>query len=254
MDFENLYCRIIEAVESSKLLKRIVIILFIVLITIVILIEAGDKILAFEKNILEVISDSNASSKNKQAIPEQQIQSVSKEQEFEIIPLQSSDAISSNRLPGNVYLFNVESGEESWILTGMWHVTGKRYYSFNHSFWYGNEDKSNYDTGSANSGELISPTISLDNDIQPVLHFQSWYQTRSNDNLDRKLIQISVNNVPWIDLKQISHEKEKWVEDKIDLSDYRGNKIRIRFFFDTVDKNYNKYEGWYIDDITINGG
>ncbi len=34
---------------------------------------------------------------------------------------------------------------------------------------------------------------------------------------------------------------------KINLSRFAGKKIKIRFFFDTLDSANNNHEGWYID-------
>ena len=39
----------------------------------------------------------------------------------------------------------------------------------------------------------------------------------------------------------------------VDLSDYVGETIKIRFHFDTMDAYVNALEGWYIDNITIGG-
>lgn len=160
--------------------------------------------------------------------------------------------------PGNsgaIYNFEVESGQNGgWTVSGLWHITGNRYSSYNHSFWYGKENTRNYDTGVRNYGVLASPAISLSNVIKPVLSFMSWYQTESGISYDRKFVQISVNNGSWTNLKQVAHNQNTWVREQIDLSAYVNKNIKIRFFFDTTDNKYNSYEGWYIDDVKINGG
>lgn len=43
----------------------------------------------------------------------------------------------------------------------------------------------------------------------------------------------------------------QWVHHAIDLSAYANKAIRIRFYFDTLDPLYNKFEGWYLDNIKI---
>lgn len=43
----------------------------------------------------------------------------------------------------------------------------------------------------------------------------------------------------------------QWVSRAVDLSAYAGQEIRIRFAFDTVDANFNSYEGWYVDNVKV---
>lgn len=43
----------------------------------------------------------------------------------------------------------------------------------------------------------------------------------------------------------------QWVHHNISLAPYANKPIRIRFFFDTGDELYNKFEGWYLDNIRI---
>jgi hypothetical protein len=44
-----------------------------------------------------------------------------------------------------------------------------------------------------------------------------------------------------------------WVSKSYDLSAWAGKNVRITFNFDTRDGNYNKHEGWYVDDINVDG-
>jgi hypothetical protein len=172
------------------------------------------------------------------------------EQVFEVIQYKSGEP--DNVRSGTIYYFDVESGQDEWNISGLWHVTTRRYNSSGHSFLYGSETTGKYDT-EKNSGGLISPEISLVNTGRPVLYFMSRYQAGS-DNKDTKFVQISEDKHQWKNLKQIVHAQNIWVREEIDLSDYAGEKIRIRFFFDTVDNQSNMDEGWYIDDIEIKGG
>ncbi len=147
-----------------------------------------------------------------------------------------------------IYYFDVETGQDTWNTSGAWYITDRRYNSPGHSFHYGIEmEKSN---GSMMPGGLISPVIDLDNTVNPVLSFMSWYQTGN----DTKLVQISAGDGQWKDLKQISHDRKTWIREEINLFAYTGKKIRIRFFVDPVDTIYSGNEGWYIDDIGIKGG
>lgn len=44
-----------------------------------------------------------------------------------------------------------------------------------------------------------------------------------------------------------------WVYHSINLAAYAGKNVRITFLFATGDALYNKWEGWYLDDINIDG-
>lgn len=167
------------------------------------------------------------------------------------IPLPSVAALDKTPETGSIYNFDVESGQGGWQTDGLWHITTNRYNSPGHSFWYGDEITKTYYTGAANSGSLISPEITLQDNSQPVLGFWSWYQTEYSQYNDTKLVQISVNNGPWIDLLKITDARNTWNKESIDLSNYAGNTIRLRFLFDTVDDKLNNYEGWYVDDISL---
>src|SRR6185437_10925585 len=43
----------------------------------------------------------------------------------------------------------------------------------------------------------------------------------------------------------------QWVHHTIDLSAFANKMVAIRFFFDTRDPLFNKFEGWYLDNIRI---
>lgn len=145
---------------------------------------------------------------------------------------------------GRIYYFDVESGQNTWDTSGAWHITDIRYNSPDHSFKYGTGSN-----GTMIPGGLISPVIDLDNTVNPVLSFMSWYQGN-----DPKLVQVSADDGQWKDLKQISHDQKTWVREEINLIDLAGKKIRIRFFVVPAGSIYGESEGWYIDDIDIKGG
>lgn len=83
---------------------------------------------------------------------------------------------------------------------------------------------------------------------------------------DLMLVQIQGNDGTWQTLQQLGGEffalrqaglaaplliEEKWRIESIDISTYAGQTIQIRFRFDTVDAERNKFEGWWIDDVAI---
>ena len=47
-------------------------------------------------------------------------------------------------------------------------------------------------------------------------------------------------------------ESSTWTAaEPVELSDYAGQSVRLRWFFDTIDSFANSFEGWYVDDIRI---
>jgi subtilase family serine protease len=65
-----------------------------------------------------------------------------------------------------------------------------------------------------------------------------------------KMVELSTDGgVNWELLQQLSGSMQGDIA--LSLKDYVGNEVVIRFRFDTVDRYYNNYEGWFIDDITI---
>lgn len=139
----------------------------------------------------------------------------------------------------------------AWWENGLWHTTSKKWNSENHSKWYGQEATDNYDTGTANSGSLISPEFQ--GNISARLEVWFW---REVENLgwvgyDQTIIYDSQDNSTWNQL---------WYNDSGDASESRwkflsiqmtANARYIRFYFDTIDEYYNDYWGWFIDDVKV---
>jgi len=158
---------------------------------------------------------------------------------------------------------DVENGDNGWAADGLWHITEHRYESSSHSWYYGQEVSRDYDTGSQNSGSLVSPDINLCGFTNATLSFRSWYETedksgRDHDTYDCKYVDISTNGgITWTQLCQITlppPDMRTWRKIQIDLpSSYVGQTIKIRFRFNTQDSQHNKNEGWYIDDVTVSG-
>ena len=45
----------------------------------------------------------------------------------------------------------------------------------------------------------------------------------------------------------------QWVHHTVDLASYANTEVQVRLYFDTKDSKYNKFEGWYVDNIVIDG-
>ena len=157
---------------------------------------------------------------------------------------------------------DVENGTGEWTADGLWHITTHRSTSASHSWYYGREDFWTYDTGLAHSGTLVSPDINLCGYTTAFLTFRTWYQTENEPGYDPnthdvKCVDVSTDGGDtWSPLSQITlppHDMGTWLAVEVPLNAYLDRSIKIRFRFDTIDRLFNTYEGWYIDDVAIVG-
>jgi hypothetical protein len=143
----------------------------------------------------------------------------------------------------------------------LWHLANSTtcvtpgYYSATHSFYYGQESTCNYDTGrTSNTGSLTSPAISgLAASV--ALSFNYWRQVESYSGAyDKTYAQVSYDGgVTWTTVwyRDTSYASENaWTPASICLSP-TSTTMRVRFVFDTVDRNTNSYKGWLIDDVKV---
>ena len=68
---------------------------------------------------------------------------------------------------------------------------------------------------------------------------------------DYAQVQVSTDNgIIWIRVLNSSSTNGRWVQENVDLSDFLGKNIKIRFYFES-DTTQNDFEGWYVDDIHV---
>jgi hypothetical protein len=147
---------------------------------------------------------------------------------------------------------DVDASNAYWDDDGLWHITERRSNSASHSWWYGQEATGTYNTGNANSECLVSKLVDLSDATDATLKFWTYWQTESSTSTrwDKKLVEISTDGgATWSLLQQLSGSMQG--DQVLSLKDYAGKQILIRFRFDTGDRYYNNFEGWFIDDITI---
>ncbi|MBN1991591.1 MAG: pre-peptidase C-terminal domain-containing protein [Anaerolineae bacterium] len=160
--------------------------------------------------------------------------------------------------PSAPYFDNMENGLNGWTTTGLWHQVNSSSpyyaaYSGSHSWWYGQDDTGDYDTGAANSGDLTSPIVYIPS-AGYYLRFWYAYETESMwTSWDQRWVQISMDGGPFENVLQLYDDPMNWwLQSRvIDLSGYAGHTIQVRFHFDTIDDGYNTYRGWYLDDFSI---
>lgn len=160
--------------------------------------------------------------------------------------------------PSAPYYDDMENGPGNWSASGLWHLidatnpyaTASSGFS---SWWYGQDDTGNYDTGVSNSGDLFSPIVYIP-DTGYYLRFSSYYETETQSpDWDRRTVQISVDGGDFTNIYQLYDDQNGvWLGSQvIDLSGYAGHLIQVKFNFDTLDAVNNNYRGWYVDDFEI---
>jgi subtilisin family serine protease len=162
-----------------------------------------------------------------------------------------------------IFYDDMESGTNGWTTElyngttdNLWHQTHISYNSANTSWWCGIEAHGDYNTGRRISTALISPSINITSFGSPIiLQFFEYYDTQYG--WDYCMVDISTDEGDsWTPLRGEYGSapcgySQGWILTTLDLSDYSGEIINLRFYFDTGDSNNNYYPGWFIDDVLI---
>jgi hypothetical protein len=147
----------------------------------------------------------------------------------------------------------IEGGVASWSANGLWHVASSPVSGGTHAWVYNRPSDSTYNTGSANYGFLTSPPVFIPA-AGYTLRFKYWVDSEtSNPHWDQRRIQIAVDGGNYVNLYQLTDDKQRtWQSGPfLDLSAYSGHTIRVRFAFYSLDEYGNTNGGWAIDDFQI---
>ena len=168
-------------------------------------------------------------------------------------------APDSDTDPVTLFFDDMESGGGNWIATGLWHLESDsdacgNSFSPAASWYYGQSPGCTYDIG-PNSGRLTTAApISLPASLSQVaLTFQSWEDTENLAGFDTRHVFISTDGTTFTQIFASTDDSADWYEAALDLSDYIGQNIWLRFEFDTIDGLFNNFPGWYVDDVRVVG-
>ncbi|MBC7129549.1 MAG: hypothetical protein H5T45_07530, partial [Thermoplasmatales archaeon] len=132
--------------------------------------------------------------------------------------------------------------------TSKWHITDYDYHSENHSWYCGVESAPHYlncmnDALISGEIELTSPDYE---GMKAMLMFWHKYDM-DNDYSDRAYVEVYADG-SWNEVASYNGARD-WVQEFIDISDYIGKVIKIRFrFYSNI---YTTDLGWFIDDIKL---
>lgn len=108
----------------------------------------------------------------------------------------------------------------------------------------------NYDEYSR--GYIESPSMIVPENVTAALFFDHWIDSEST-TFDYGYVAISEDDgVTWVKVTEnIGGHIKKWKNREINLADYSGKTIKIRFCFSSDGAHH--YEGWYIDNVLVSG-
>ena len=142
-----------------------------------------------------------------------------------------------------VVLFSddMENGVGNWTITGQWNLTGSEFHSASNSL--------TDSPGGAYPDESLTTATLNGTFLATGLSF--WHRYSIEQGYDYGKVQISADGGPWTTVGAYTGTALIWEQINVDLSDFAGQDIAIRFSMET---DYSVTDdGWYIDDVVVTG-
>jgi hypothetical protein len=163
---------------------------------------------------------------------------------------------------------------------GLWHVSSSckvplAGHTQGGALYFGQDDYCDYDIGRACRGVVESSPIDLTyyNSGTIELRFKYYLEVELINcrsvmdpeygvDTDLATVEISTDGMSYTTLArncwapgliELPCPTIGWTECTIDLSDYAGSIINIRFGFNTVSNSQNYYDGFFVDDVVVYG-
>ncbi len=167
---------------------------------------------------------------------------------------------------GDALAEDFEGGAGGWTTTGLWHLVtdsgcaSPGYSSPARAMYYGRDASCDYDTGSATSGNLVSPQINgLSADSTLTFDYFRQVESELSGSYDRTEVAVSpAGSATWTTVwsKDSTEASENaWTSSgPVSLAAYAGQSIQLRFRFASVDEVANDFTGWLIDDVAVTAG
>lgn len=162
-----------------------------------------------------------------------------------------------------IFADDMESGINGWTTEmyggapdDLWHQTELNCNSPTHSWWCGIQGSTNYATGNQINTAVISPIIDL-TVIDTIVTLQFFENYDTEPGYDNCMVDVTINGgTSWTPLRGTagnapSGSSGGWITTVLDITQFAGNEIQIRFYFDTIDGIINDYPGWFFDDVLV---
>lgn len=148
--------------------------------------------------------------------------------------------------PETVMEENFENALTDWTTTGQWGLTTSQYHSPTHSL----TDSPNGDySNNVESYATYAHRLDLSNLRSASVVFYEKYELENS--YDFTYFEVSRDGQNWNALRSYTGSQSSWTVDTVDLSNYVGDSIFIRFHFSS-DVSIT-YDGFYVDDIKLIG-
>ena len=106
------------------------------------------------------------------------------------------------------------------------------------------------DSPSGNYGDYWNATATINADVYGS-ELRFWHRFIIEEGWDYGRVQVSANGGAWVTLASYTGNQYTWQEVSIDLSQFAGQALNIRFLLET--DTYVTEDGWYIDDVMLLG-
>ena len=155
-----------------------------------------------------------------------------------------------------IFSDDFESGVDGWTIEYMragdwWHITDRRCYNGDSSWWCGDDLLDKY-PANLNNALMINDTIDLTKSFGADIVFWTWYNISSGD---AGYLEVSDDGgATWHIVETFtgissSGSSPEWIRVLCVLDEWAGKKIMLRFRF--TSDSYLESEGWYIDDVKV---
>jgi uncharacterized repeat protein (TIGR01451 family) len=149
-----------------------------------------------------------------------------------------------------IFFDNMENGGINWQATGLWHLQDDaepcgNSFSPTHSWYYGQAPDCLYTDDSSGQLTTVQPVVLPQGLV--TLKFMSWLELETC--CDQAQLFVSTNGSEYVPVWSATNTNAAWREESIDLSQYAGQSIWLRFEFSTDFSVV--FRGWYVDDVRI---
>jgi len=160
-------------------------------------------------------------------------------------------------------IFKEENFASGWEMTGLWHIATDipqtpSVEAPSAAYNKGVYPNCDYDTGNRTYGYLTSPEIDVSRYPGSMLRVQfiHWREVESYETYkyDLTFVEVSFDGSQWKRIweKSSADGSNDWITETAEVEiPLAANKVRIRFGFDSVDGQNNKYKGWFLDNVQL---
>lgn len=150
---------------------------------------------------------------------------------------------------------NTRPAEDPWDQPIVWQLDGERTFAGDGALYFGSAQRRSYDNGRRVAAAFTSPALALPAE-GPELQLRVWLDAEEGRGYDGLTVTAIVpdgdggRRVPlWT--KPDGFRLRSWQRVRVELAAFAGQTIRLELLFDSVDGSTNRFEGAYVDDLTV---